>query len=107
MKNIVLVCSFGLSFAASAGAIGNVQLKGYLGGRLDLMIERHVIGTDIDYITAPFLEKTERRLWWQSEFWGKYMHSAVPYFSYCSSPELRADIERGIDRMISSQEPCG
>ena len=71
------------------------------------MIERHVIGTDIDYITAPFLEKTERRLWWQSEFWGKYMHSAVPYFSYCSSPELRSDIERGIDRMISSQEPCG
>jgi DUF1680 family protein len=107
MKKAVSVGLFAASLAAYAGTIGDVQLKGYLGGRLDLMIERHVIGTDIDYITAPFLEKTERRLWWQSEFWGKYMHSAVPYLAYCASPELKSDIERGIERMIASQEPCG
>ena len=53
----------------SSAALGDVRLKGYLGERLDAMIERHVIGTDVDYITAPFMEKTERNGRWQSEFW--------------------------------------
>ena len=60
--------------SVSAGA-GSVRLKGALGERLDRMIERHVLATDVDYITAPFLEKTERGEKWQTEFWGKYMHS--------------------------------
>ena len=91
----------------SSAEIGNVRLKGTLGDRLDMMIERHVIGTDVDYITAPFLEKTERRGWWQSEFWGKYMHSAMPYLVYTGSAKLKAAVDRGIARMIASQEPNG
>ncbi len=80
-----LVVALVVSVAACAVAeMGDVRLKGYLGDRLDAMILRHVVGTDVDYITAPFLEKTERRNWWQSEFWGKYMHSAVPYAQYLS-----------------------
>ena len=71
------------AFADNAAEIGSVRLKGYLGERLDTMIERHVIGTDVDYITAPFMEKTETSGWWQTEFWGKWMHSAVPYLGYC------------------------
>ena len=108
--------------ADSLDNIGNVRLKGPLGERLDRMIQGHVAGTDVDYITAPFLEKTETKLWWQSEFWGKYMHSAVPYAKYLGNGErgtgndgsgmgkgdaLRRSIDRGIDRMISSQEECG
>ncbi|MBQ0032907.1 MAG: glycoside hydrolase family 127 protein, partial [bacterium] len=73
----------------------------------DAMIARHVCGTDADYITAPFMEKTERKGWWQAEFWGKWMHSAVPYLGYCGSEKLRASIDRGIDRMLASQEPNG
>jgi DUF1680 family protein len=112
MKKVIAAIGVaGLGFAALA-EIGDVQLKGYLGERLEAMIERHVVGTDVDYITAPFLEKTERRYWWQSEFWGKYMHSAVPYSMYLEGgkgtrEELKGKIERGVDRMLSSQEPCG
>ena len=73
--------------ADSLDNIGNVRLKGPLGERLDRMIQGHVAGTDVDYITAPFLEKTETKLWWQSEFWGKYMHSAVPYAKYLGNGE--------------------
>ncbi len=87
--------------------IGDIQLKGFLGDRLNRMIERHIGGTDIDYITAPFMEKTERKLWWQTEFWGKYMHAAVPFAAYSNSEKIAADIERGIDRILASQEPCG
>ena len=92
--------------SVSAGA-GNVRLKGALGERLDRMIERHVLATDVDYITAPFLEKTERGEKWQTEFWGKYMHSAVPYAAYSGSERLRAAIERGVGRIRASQEACG
>ena len=92
---------------ASAAEIGTVRLKGYLGERLDAMIRRHVCGTDVDYITAPFMEKTETKGWWQTEFWGKWMHSAVPYAAYENSEALRGKIERGIDRMLASQEPRG
>ena len=86
---------------------GSVRLKGYVGERLDAMIERHVIGTDIAYITAPFLEKTERRNWWQTEFWGKFMHSAVPYIGYSGSERLKKSVAEGVERILSSQEPCG
>ena len=122
-NTIALVCA---AAALAAGAdsldnIGNVRLKGPLGERLDRMIEHHVMGTDPDYITAPFMEKTETKGWWQTEFWGKWMHSAVPYAAYLSSAQgsdnrrpgalhaspLGDKIERGIDRILSSQEPCG
>ena len=64
--------------ADNVADVGSVRLKGHLGECLDAMIERHVCGADVDYITAPFREKTETKGWWQTEFWGKWMHSAVP-----------------------------
>ena len=87
--------------------MGDVQLKGGLGERLDRMIARHVVACDVDYITAPFLEKTETKRWWQTEFWGKWMHSAAPYAVYSGSETLKASMDRGIDRMLSSQEAGG
>ena len=110
MKTICAALGVVAAMAASADSldnIGNVKLKGPLGERLERMIQGHVAGTDVGYITAPFMEKTETKLWWQSEFWGKYMHSAVPYAKYSGSPKILADIERGVERMISSQEDCG
>jgi DUF1680 family protein len=91
----------------SHAEIGDVRLKGRLGDCLDMMIQNHVISTDVDYITAPFFEKTECRGWWQTEFWGKYMHSAVPYLTYTESEKLKESIDRGIKRIISTQEPSG
>jgi len=104
----------------SLGNIGDVRLKGYLGERLDSMVERHVAARDVDYITAPFIEKTERGGRWQTEFWGKWMHASVPYMWYetdgkckvesvkCKVAEgLCSKVERGIERILASQEPSG
>ena len=96
-----------LSMGDPGTGLPDVKLKGYLGERLDAMIENHVTATDVDYITAPFLEKTERYNLWQSEFWGKYMHSAVPYLSYSGCAALSGKIDRGVSRVIGSQEPDG
>ena len=107
----VLAVTVPLMASAAAGDsidnVGDVKLKGYLGARLDAMIERHVTGNDVDYITACFLEKTERKGWWQTEFWGKYMHSAVPYIAYSKSDRLKANVKRGVERILGSQEDCG
>lgn len=93
--------------AAVATSLPDIKLKGYLGDRLDAMIQGHVIGTDVDYITAAYQEKTENKGWWQTEFWGKYMHSAVPYAYYVDSAKLGNDLKHGVDRMLQSQEPSG
>ena len=55
----VVICP--IVMAENAAEIGSVRLKGYLGERLDAMIERHVCGADVDYITACFQEKTETK----------------------------------------------
>ena len=99
------------AFGDSLGNIGDVRLKGYLGERLDAMIKNHVQATDPDYITAPFLEKTETKGGWQTEFWGKWMHSAVPYarldLENGVGEKLKSKIERGMERILASQEKSG
>ena len=87
--------------------IGPVRLKGVLGARLDAMIERNVAAKDIDEMTAPFLDKTETRRLWQTEFWGKWMHSAVPFLVYSGNAALRGKIVRGVERILASQEENG
>ena len=54
-------CGAFAAFGDSLGNIGDVRLKGRLGERLDVMIEKHVAARDVDYITAPFMEKTETK----------------------------------------------
>ena len=99
------------AFGDSLGNIGDVRLKGWLGERLDAMIEKHVAARDVDYITAPFMEKTETKGWWQTEFWGKWMHSAVPYakleLESGVGERLKSNVERSIERILASQEPGG
>lgn len=118
MKKIILSIITMAAFASFAadcckndviGNIGSVKLKGYLGDRLNTMIERHVVARDVDYITQTFLAQPEREgWWWQTEFWGKWMHSAVPYTSYIlNSDALMAKIEKSFERMLSAQEDCG
>ena len=116
MKNTALFFScaaFGvaaLSVSASPVVLaeyGDVRLKGPIGDKLEKMIRNHVVATDTEYITAPFQEKAERRGWWQTEFWGKYMHSAMPYWTYTGNARLKAQIDAGLDNILKSQEPSG
>lgn len=54
---LALVCTTGalVGVAGETSAwCGNARLKGALGDRLEAMIERHVVATDIDYLTASF-----------------------------------------------------
>ena len=93
--------------AAASEPMGRIRLHGYLGTRLDQMIERQVVNADVDYLTACFRDKCETTWRWQTEFWGKWMHSAMPYLGYSASEELKRRIERGLGHLLSSQESNG
>ena len=85
----------------------NVRLDGPLGARLDAMISRNVAAKDVDALVAPFLDKSETHGLWQTEFWGKWMHAAVPLASYSRNATLRDSIAHGVERVLASQEPDG
>ena len=110
-KMMVALAAGMVSAIAMAGGSScegiNVRIKGPIGDRLDKMIRNHVIATDTEYITAPFLEKSERRNWWQTEFWGKYMHSAAPFWVYTGDRTLAERIGVGLANILASQEPGG
>ncbi|NLF87123.1 MAG: hypothetical protein GX571_13580 [Lentisphaerae bacterium] len=95
------------TFAQVGSAETEVHLTGPLGARLGDMIENQVIATDVDALTQPFAVPDERHGRWQSEFWGKYMHSAVPFRDLTGDARLAANIERGLDRILAAQVPDG
>ena len=111
MKRLLMTGAVAGAIAAGATMTvlpyGDVRLKGPMGERLNKMIEHHLKATDVDYITAPFLEKTERGRRWQTEFWGKFMHAAMPFWTYTQDAELRKHIDFGFERICASQEPSG
>jgi len=86
--------------------IGDVRLRGPEGARMDACIERHVAKTDPLYLAECFEHRTETCLW-QAEFWGKYMHSAVPFWQYTGDPALKAKIEAGVKAVLAAQLPDG
>ena len=113
MGKSVIATTFALAVFPAFADGSEVRLNGELGAKLDQMIENHVAAQDVEYITAPFMEKTERCGWWQTEFWGKWMHSSVAYLRYAAdgkckvAEELCSKIERGVDWVLASQEASG
>ncbi len=85
------------------------RIDGWYGRRLAAMIGNHVATTDAVALAALFADRKhgEDRLWHETEFWGKYMHSAVPLWSYSGDRRLGAKIAAGVRELLSHQEPCG
>jgi len=107
MKSIVGLSAVAAVSALSAfGAEARMKVTGPFGERLDRMIDNHVRATDARYLANVFHERT-REPWWQTEFWGKYMHSAVPFWMYTGSAELKAKIDAGVETLLRAQEPDG
>ena len=78
---------------------------GHFGKRLDKMLANHVLATDPVKLAALFRERTKDG--WQTEFWGKYMHAAVPFWRYTGSEELGKRIAAGVKAILALQEPDG
>lgn len=90
----------------SVADVAEVRLSGPFGDRLDRMVRNHVEATDAKLLADVFAGQT-REPWWQTEFWGKYMHSAVPFWQRTGSAGLKANIDASVARVLAAQEPCG
>ena len=76
------------SFAASGGV--SIRLNGgFVGDRLDACIVNHVRRVDAERFARVFLRHGGSDDW-QSEFWGKWMLSAVPLWKYSGDAALKA-----------------
>jgi len=81
------------------------QLNGYLGNKLDMAING-VKARNIEEIVVPFKHREETWMW-QTEFWGKWITSAILSYRYDKDPELFAIIDKAYNDLVATQTPDG
>jgi DUF1680 family protein len=86
--------------------LNNVEIKGYFGNKIDLSIKNSVKKVDPDYVINPFKERKET-FFWQTEFWGKWILSAISAYEYKGDPELKKSIDYAVKGLIATQSPNG
>jgi uncharacterized protein len=86
--------------------VSSIIIEGYLGEKMNLCIEKRIKAQDVDHLIEPFRHKEETRLW-QSEFWGKWIQSAIAAYKYNHDPELLEIIRNAVKGLISTQMPNG
>ncbi|MDP4184985.1 MAG: glycoside hydrolase family 127 protein [Bacteroidota bacterium] len=92
--------------SAQAMAASPVRIDGYLGSKIDLCINQRIKKQDVQQLIAPFKNRTETRLW-QSEFWGKWILSAIAAYEYNHDPELLTLIHDAVSGLLATQTPDG
>lgn len=84
----------------------SIKIEGYLGGKMNLVIGQRIKAQDVDHLVEPFRHKNETRLW-QSEFWGKWILSAIAAYDYNRDPELLVIINNAVSDLLATQMPDG
>jgi DUF1680 family protein len=84
----------------------SIKIRGYLGEKMDLVIAGRIKAQDSDHLIEPFRHKDETRLW-QSEFWGKWIQSAIAAYNYNHDPELLGIINNAVKGLLATQMPNG
>ncbi len=83
-----------------------IKIEGYLGEKINLVIEQRIKKQDVDELVEPFRHKNETHLW-QSEFWGKWIQSAIASYGYNRDPEMLTIIQRAASELLATQMPSG
>ena len=84
----------------------SIKIEGYLGEKMNLVVSERIMAQDVDHLIEPFRHKDETRLW-QSEFWGKWIQSAIAAYNYNHDPELLIIINIAVKGLLSTQMPNG
>ncbi|MCK5702293.1 MAG: glycoside hydrolase family 127 protein [Cyclobacteriaceae bacterium] len=83
-----------------------LKLRGFVGEKTELIINKRIKAQDYDYLVEPFRHKEETRLW-QMEFWGKWMLGAVAAWEYSHDTELMEHMSKSVSSLIETQLPNG
>ena len=83
-----------------------IKIEGYLGEKINLVIDKRIKNQDVEQLVEPFRHKNETHLW-QSEFWGKWMQSAIASYDYNHDPEMLVIIHKAVNELLATQMPSG
>lgn len=83
-----------------------IHIGNHIGEKIDACIKHQVKTQDIKHLTDQFYYHQET-LCWQTEFWGKWMLSAVASYRYTKDEELLEIIRTAATQLIGSQLPNG
>lgn len=86
--------------------LDKVHFSGYVGEKLNTCIENGILAASPDYYVAPFRSRTETKMW-QSEFWGKWITSAIDAYRHTKNEQLLRKIKEGIEGLIATQTDDG
>ena len=81
-------------------------LSGYVGEKLAASYEHRILAQSVDKLIEPFTNRVEDHLW-QSEFWGKWMNSAVLAYRYHPSDQLLETMKKAVDKLVATQDKKG
>jgi uncharacterized protein len=84
----------------------SASLDGYLGGRLGSARQKRILGQDVDRLVAPFRDRSEDHCW-QTEFWGKWVTSAVLAYRYLPDAQLKAKLDYAVTELLATQSQDG
>jgi hypothetical protein len=83
-----------------------VHLGGHLGEQIDLCLRARIAAQDVDELITPFRERRDQ-MEWRSEFWGKWITSAIDAWRYSGNSSLCALDRRAVAELIRTQTPDG
>lgn len=83
-----------------------LHLEGFLGKKIDLCINERIKKQDVDHLIEPFRHREETRRW-QSEFWGKWILSAIAAYDYTKDPEILQIIQKAVTGLLATQTSDG
>ena len=83
-----------------------IKINGYLGEKIDLCIAERIKKQDVEHLLEPFSNRAETRLW-QSEFWGKWILSAIASYEYNHDQEMLEIITKAVSGLLATQTPDG
>ena len=83
-----------------------LKISGYLGEKIDLCINQRIKKEDLQQLVDPFKIRNETHMW-QSEFWGKWILSAIAAYEYNHDPEMLKIIRKAASGIMATQTPDG
>lgn len=82
------------------------KLSGHIYERLDDIYKHHILLREIAGLVAPFKLRTEKTRW-QTEFWGKWLTSAVLAYRYQPDAGLKNKLDDAVKQLIATQSADG
>ncbi len=86
---------------------GEINIKGYLGAKIDSCIKNGIMGKEYNLYIKPYSLRNDDPQGFQGEFWGKWFTSAAMAYGYKPTNQYRQIIDDAVKGLKETQSPDG